>query len=328
MLSVIIPIYNVEDTIKDSLNSLSEQSRDRKDYEIILVDDGSKDRSVEIASKFDCKIIRQNKEGPASARNRGAKAAKGGILLFIDADCIADSHWIEEMVRPFLEDKDIAGVQGVYKTRQEGLIERFIQAEIEERYQLMKRRPFIDFIGTYSAAYRKDIFLKNGMFDESFIRASGEDTDFSFRLSKNGYKMVMNQKAFVYHRHPKTILEYARQKYWRAYYRNRVYRKNPAKAIKDSYTPQELKLQILLSFLMAIAALSLPVYGIRGFYILFALFLLFLISTIKFIKVAKNIDRNIIPISILMLFLRSTIFIFGILAGSVGEVLKFKRKIA
>jgi len=77
-----------------------------------------------------------------------------------------------------------------------------------------------------------------GGFDTGFPLTLGEDAEFSYRLSQKGYKMVFNPQAFVYHKHPHTLKEYLRVKYWRAYWRIPAYKKNPQKMIKDSYTPQ------------------------------------------------------------------------------------------
>jgi len=117
----------------------------------------------------------------------------------------------------------VVGVQGCYKSKQRRIIARFIQIEIEKRHRLMEKKRFIDFIGTYAAAYKRDIFLKMGGFDTSFPMASGEDTDLSYRLSDNHYKMVFEPNAFVYHKHPDTLRSYLIMKFWRAYWRIRCY---------------------------------------------------------------------------------------------------------
>ena len=127
---------------------------------------------------------------------------------------------------------------------------RFAQVEFEERFDMLKRVGTIDMVDTYSAGFRKEIFLKMGGFDTSFPVANNEDTEFSYRMSKLGYRMVFNPDAIVYHlNHPDTIRKYARLKFWRGYWRMVVYKKFPDKMLKDTYTPQTLKLQILFLFL-------------------------------------------------------------------------------
>lgn len=319
-ISVIIPAYNAEDCIVECLSSLTDQSILREMYEIIVVDDGSTDSTAEVSKKVGVKLIKQRNSGPAAARNRGAQEASGEVLLFIDADCVADGKWIEKMTEPFSESK-IAGVQGMYKSKQKETVARFAQIEIEERYKLMKRNEYIDFIGTYAAAYRRDIFLEMGGFDTSFPIASGEDTDFSYRLSQNNHKMVLNPDAFVYHRHPGTLRSYLTQKYWRAYWRNLLYKKNKAKAVKDSYTPQTLKFQILLVLLMVLMLILFPLLKIKTFYGLVSIFLVFILTTIPFAISASKKDFQVALISPFLILLRSLTFLCGICTGFIKEIL-------
>lgn len=225
--SVIIPAYNAEKTLKKCLKALKNQSF--KDFETIVVDDGSKDSTREIAKEFkNVKLLEQANAGPAKARNRGAKVASGEIIIFTDSDCIPERNWLEEMIKPF-EDNEISGVQGRYKSSQSSLIARIIQLEIEKSYSKMQKRKFIDFIGTYSAAYKKKVFEKMNGFDTSFPIASGEDTDLSFRISAAGYSMVFNQKAIVSHTHPESLSKYLKIKFSRAFWRTKIYKRHKKK---------------------------------------------------------------------------------------------------
>ncbi len=154
--SVVIAAMNAEKSIGKCLDSLEGQSF--RGFEVIVVDDGSSDRTAEIAEGFpNARVLRQKHAGPAVGRNRGAAEAKGSIVVFTDSDCVLDRRWLEEMIRPF-DDRSLAGVQGRYKSRQKSIIARLIQLEIERSYEKMAKREFIDFMGTYSAAYRKSMF--------------------------------------------------------------------------------------------------------------------------------------------------------------------------
>lgn len=259
--SVIIPAYNAEKSIQECLKALNHQTV--KPLEVIVVDDGSSDMTSDVSRKLGAKTIIQKNSGPAAARNRGANVAKGDILLFTDADCVPDRGWIKHMLEPF-KDRSVSGVQGVYMTRQKSIVARFVQAEIEDRYRKMSQRPQkegIDFIGTYSAGYRRKVFQEFGGFDESFPKASGEDPELSFRMANKGHRLVLNQYAVVSHIHPDSLGKYLRQKYWRAYWRVLLYKKHPDKMVKDSYTPQSLKLQIMLVYLAILSLASIPIIG-------------------------------------------------------------------
>jgi len=108
LVSVIIPAYNEESTIESCLKSLLNQTIEKDTYELIVVDDGSTDSTPEIIKRYPVKLFRQENSGPATARNLGAKNSSGEIILFTDADCIADPNWIEEMISPFIDEEVIA----------------------------------------------------------------------------------------------------------------------------------------------------------------------------------------------------------------------------
>lgn len=226
-ISVIIPTYNAEKTIGQCLHALKQQNYPSASYEVILVDDGSKDATGEIARTYDIKYLRQENSGPATARNKGAIVAKGEIILFTDSDCVPEPDWIREMAAPF-NDKSVMAVKGAYRNRQKSIVARFAQLEFEERFEMLKKAASIDMVDTYSAGFRKDAFLQLGGFDTSFPVANNEDTELSYRMSKLGFKMVFNPNAIVFHLdHPASVKRYARLKFWRGYWRTVVYKKFP-----------------------------------------------------------------------------------------------------
>ena len=243
--SVIIPAYNAERTLPLTLEALQRQTVPPNEYEIIVVDDGSTDRTAQIAEQYGVQVIRQENQGPAAARNVGVRMAHGEIVLFTDADCAPREDWIEKMTAPFA-DPEVVGTKGAYLTRQRALMARFVQLEYEDRYDRMARFAQIDFIDTYSAAYRRDVFLANGGFDTIFPTASVEDQEFSFRLAQKGYKMVFVPEARVYHIHDETLWHYIRRKFFIGYYKALLTRWLPERLIQDTHTPQVLKIQILL----------------------------------------------------------------------------------
>jgi len=313
--SVIIPAYNAEETLSDCLEALDHQSVSKEDYEVIVVDDGSTDGTSEIAKGFNVKYISQTNHGPAAARNRGAQAARGDIILFTDSDCVPDRNWIREMISPF-NNFGVTGVKGTYKTKQRELAARFAQAEFEDRYDLLQKSPSIDMIDTYSSAFRKDIFQSMGGFDESFPEPNNEDTELSYRLAAAGHKLVFNPKAFVYHTHPKRLIKYLKNKFWRGYWRLVVYRRHPNKALKDSYTPAVIKLQtVLMAFSFSLFLISWFVPTL--FYLAGLPWGIIILSSFPFsLKTAKK-DRIVGLISPGVIFLRSLVLAAGSLMGMV-----------
>lgn len=257
--SVVVPVYNAQNEISRTLDALLEQDFER-DYEIIPVDDGSTDGTKEILEKYSnrhekIKPVYQEKRGPAAARNRGAEESSGEFVLFTDSDCVPEKDWISQMVSS-LEKEGVIGVQGRYEClNKNSTLARFIQYEVEERYERMERQEYIDFVGSYSAGYDRKVFLDFGGFDEDFKKASGEDPELSYRLDKEGYKMVFNPDAVVKHEHPDSIKDYLKMKFGRGYWGRLLYKKHPEKKSGQSYNSLFYFLRIPLTGLLSLGLL-------------------------------------------------------------------------
>lgn len=313
VISVVIPAYNAGKHLGFCLNALNQQTIDSKLYELIVVSDGSTDDTVSIAESYGAKVFCIDHQGPAAARNFGALKAYGEIIVFTDADCIPEKRWIENMVEPF-QDPTVSGVMGRYKTHQKHLTARFAQAEFEDRYQRMRNKRQLDLVATYSAAYRKNIFIDSGGFDTSFTRADNEDVEFSYRLARGGHILRFSPHAVVYHHHPESIRQYFKQKLSRAAWRVVVYSFHPEKAIKDSYTPASLKIQIILIWFVITSFLIIPF--IPGTLILAIMLpVIFILSCLTFIANIWHHNSLIALISPFFLGIRSLAFSLGIVKG-------------
>lgn len=171
-------------------------------------------------------------------------------------------------------------------------------------------------IDTYSAAYRKSTFLSLGGFDPSFPVANNEDTELSYKMSRSGHKMVFNPRAVVYHlNHPDSIRRYARLKFWRGYWRMVVYKRYPDKMLRDTYTPQTLKLQILFFFLSLMSLfLMFPAPNIMPYFLIFGTFL-FGLSSLPFILAAIRKDAKIGMLSPFFISVRALSLGLGVFWG-------------
>jgi len=313
-ISIIIPTFNSAKVLKTCLESLTNQTVSGEAYEVIVVDDGSTDETKEVVARYPVKYIYQENRGPAVARNNGVNHAQGEIVLFTDADCDPQSNWVEEMVKP-MSDKQVVGAKGVYKTHQKEIIARLVQIEYEHKYERMKKFKYIDFIDTYSAGYRKDIFAKYGGFDERYPKASVEDQEFSFRLFRDGYKMVFNPAAVVYHRHSARLMDYLKKKYKIAFWKAFLLKRHPEKVKTDTHTPQSLKLQMLLA-LGTVLGFAGPLYSALYYVSGFSL-ALFLLSCIPFSLFALKRDATVALASPAILFLRSLALSLGLGVGMI-----------
>jgi glycosyltransferase involved in cell wall biosynthesis len=192
-ISVIVPVYNASKTISQLITCLMNQSYPKDKYEIIIVDDGSKDETVEIVmsiakenSLSNIKIIRlEHNYGPATARNHGVMEAKGQIIAFTDADTLPDQNWLRGLVEAF-DDENVGGVRGETLT---------------DSYLLFPVR--VASIGggykTCNIACRKEVLNNVGLFDERFRHPFGEDGDVAHRVLKKGFLIKDSPKAIVFH---------------------------------------------------------------------------------------------------------------------------------
>lgn len=313
MNSVIVPAYNAEKTIGKCLDGLLAQKT--LDTEIIVVDDGSRDVTRDIAQSKGVRVLTQANRGAAAARNLGAENARGDIVLFIDGDCEPESNWIQTMTAP-LNDPGIVGACGMKRTHQRGIIPRFIQLEFDYRYDRERALRYIDFIDSGTAAYRREIFLKCGGFDTTLSDA--EDTDLSYRLSEQGYRMAFADGAIVYHAHPKSPIEYFRRKFVYGYWRSQVYARHPKKIAKDSRTPQTQKIQGVLALLFPVALVGTIVWR-ESAWIALAIAVIIGLTTLPFMFRYLRRDWQAALLTPLLIGLAS-------FAGGAGIALGFVRR--
>lgn len=191
-ITVVVPGLNEEKNIEECLKSLRNQSL--KNVEIIYVDGGSSDSTVEIAKKFADKVFVEKKgKGPASARNYGAKHASADFVAFIDADSRAKHDWLERIFWNLSH--GYIGVGGYVKPRSYKLLHNFMSFLSWRAWPTFTAGfRFYQFNGS-NCAFRKKEFLEIGGFDEkmSFM----EDVDLAMRMKKKG-RLRFDSEAIVY----------------------------------------------------------------------------------------------------------------------------------
>jgi glycosyltransferase involved in cell wall biosynthesis len=314
-ISIVVPAYNAEATVRACIQALLRQQL-TEPYEIILVDDGSTDATAVIAVEYATRVrvISQPHRGAAAARNTGMRAASGGVVLFTDADCEPVPDWASHLSKAVLD--GAAGAKGTYRTRQRSITARFVQAEYESKYRRMARRTRIDFIDTYSAAYRRDVLLSVGGFNESI--SAVEDQELSFRLAREGHDLRFVPQAVVYHTHAATPTVYLRKKFSIGYWKVRVAALHPERIVSDSHTPPSIKVQ------MALLAASIPALLLAPFRPLarkafFLSALTFLMTTLPFVAQIARRDPQVALATPWLMLLRATGLLSGFAAGVRGQ---------
>jgi cellulose synthase/poly-beta-1,6-N-acetylglucosamine synthase-like glycosyltransferase len=244
--------------------------------EVIVVNDGSTDGSVEVIrelrQKWDFKIIDQSNQGAVSATNNGFKAASHDIICSIDSDVVLASDWLKKIMEEF-RDPEVGAVQGYYKTpKGVSFWARMMGYDVEARYDSIGSK-CVTQVCTGDTAYRRSALDKVGLFDPSF--KYGYDNDMSYRLQEAGYKLVFRKDALCDHYWKEDLKGYLRQQYNSAYGRLQLVKKHTERVTGDSVSGLRMILQVpmtllFLLFLVSGAVLTLAFAPYRGKYILLA----------------------------------------------------------
>jgi glycosyltransferase involved in cell wall biosynthesis len=201
-VSVIVPARNAEETVGECLASLMRLDYDPGRREILVIDNGSSDRTVEIVREYPVCCLFESRRGPSAARNRGVQASRGEIVAFTDADCVVTTGWLRALVRGF-ERPEVWAVAGeivAYPPRTPA--ERYV-ARRKARWQEPALRATRPFAVTSNAAFRRETFDRLGLFDPRLIKA--QDKDFGWRfLGAGDPELAYSSEALVLHHHRPT----------------------------------------------------------------------------------------------------------------------------
>ena len=195
-VSVIAPAYNCSATIEKLINSLLGQTYPKQLFEIIIVDNNSKDDTVRIIKNFPVKLLNENSlQSSYAARNKGIKNAKGEVFAFIDSDCVATPDWIEEGIKKlYSEDAGLAGgkVEFLYSPSRTAAEIYDALTHLNMEFTITKLKS----AGTANLFIRKKVFEKLGLFEN--VR-SGGDMQFTHKAALGGYKLIFAPQARVLH---------------------------------------------------------------------------------------------------------------------------------
>lgn len=199
-VSVIIPVYNEEQSIGDCVLSLDQQSF--SPLEIIVVDDGSTDNSVNVCKDAGIEVYLQDHRGPGAARNLGARNARGNILVLIDADMTFAPNYIEKLIMPIINNEAIATCHWNERVANWDNPWARCQTWFLGLPDMMRQPPLIPPHEVIYRAVRKDFFLASGGFTEG--KGRGDDASMA-RTTGVTAKIVPD--AICYHRNVSSLQE-------------------------------------------------------------------------------------------------------------------------
>jgi glycosyltransferase involved in cell wall biosynthesis len=199
--SVIIPVHNRREDLLLCLLAIAAQDFPRHDFEVIIGDDGSKEDLTPVIEEarqagVDIKYFRQEQKGPAAARNLCIRHARGRIVAMTDSDSLPHRSWLRKLAEGFNDNPDALAIEGK------------VYADNEGEFDPLGEGPTNKTGGAYltcNCAYRRDVLLQVGGFDEAFPYPAYEDTELAARVRRIG-AIAWQPEAIVIHPQRKLTL--------------------------------------------------------------------------------------------------------------------------
>ncbi len=218
-VSLYMPCSNAARYLDASLKGVLNQTYPLD--EVLIIDDGSKDNSSEVVSKYPVKVIKhESNMGLAAARNTGIRNSKNEFVASLDADCVPEPHWLENLMGNFT-DEEIVGVGGKLVERNPySTADKWRSLHMEQHWGNEKKiNP--DFLFGSNTVFQKKVLLSIGGYDEKY-RTNAEDVDLCSRLRDRGYTLIYDPTGVVEHIRRDTIPS-ALRTYWGWYYTTEKY---------------------------------------------------------------------------------------------------------
>lgn len=209
-VSVIIPTYNRKDLLRETLNSLAQQTYPSGQFEVIVVDDGSTDGTAAIAEEpypFTLRYLVQSNQGDAEARNLGVRQSQADILVFLDDDILVEPDYLAHLIPAHEGSKKriVIGTWHLWTDETTSFAHRLHASSasdrISEDIQTVKELSFSD-VFSNNMSLRREAYFNIGMMHGLDFPGSSMwcDLDFSYRAYKQGYEFFRSTKAICWHR--------------------------------------------------------------------------------------------------------------------------------
>lgn len=315
-VSVIVPAFNNEKTIGETVKSLKNMDYPKDRLEIIVVDDASTDKTAEVALSHGATVVRREERGGcAAAKNTGVNHAKNEIIAFIDSNVRAAKNWLKELVKPF-EDLAVGAVGGFIEVK-------FQRTNMLEKYEsydshFRKRKEDTKSVPGSNSAYRREVFEVVGKLDPYL----GEDPDFCYRVLSCGYKMVFAEKAMVYHPYPNDFWTYFKKQVYYGWQRTLIFLLRPqcrSILIKDEHTPLTTLMQPFIVIAMILSLLLIPISNLFGF-VSISICVLLIILNIPFLRYVLARDAKFVLFAFLVSLFRSFAHAIGMAHGVISFI--------
>lgn len=261
MISVIVPTFNSGKTIKKCLNSILHSTYN--DYEVIVVDGGSSDDTIDIIRSFmnkRIKLVKGKDNGAAMGRNRGSRIASGDVLFFIDSDVFIKRNTLSIISEDF-KYQHIDAVCGIYDKISGSKSFTSSFDSLKKHFDWMKENiVYCDFFTTARGAVRKKVFKEVGGFNDKLPKTvANEDLEFGHRLIRKGYKILLDKNVKVMHYGP-TFFKNLQMFHIRSYNYFKMFSKR--RKFENVKTTKKSAINVLVAFIGTILLFAQPLLGI------------------------------------------------------------------
>lgn len=201
-LSVIVPAHNAAGLLPRTLGALVTSDLPRQRWELIVVDDGSRDDTALVAGEYADVVVRLpgRPHGPAYARNRGFEASRGDIVVFIDADCVVHLDTLRRFAERFEADRTAGAVFGSYDDQPPapGVLSQY--RNLIHHYVHHQNAGDVETFWAGAGAVRREVFAEAGMYDEwHYPRPQIEDIELGARIRGTGKRVLLDPRIQVTH---------------------------------------------------------------------------------------------------------------------------------
>lgn len=263
--SIIVPVYNRPDEVDELLESLCKQSF--KDFEVIIVEDGSSVNCKDVCSKYmellNMKYFMKQNSGPGLSRNYGAERSSGEYLIVLDSDVVLPEGYLQA-VEDELQRQPADAFGGPDRAH-----DSFTDTQKAISYSMTsffttggirggKKKLDKFYPRSFNMGIRRESYMKLGGFSKMRF---GEDIDFSIRIFKAGYKCRLFPEAWVWHKRRTDMRKFFRQVYNSGIARINLHKRHPGSMKLVHLLPMVFTVGVILLFLVACFGRVMMVYG-------------------------------------------------------------------
>ena len=324
--SIIVPVFNRPDEVDELLQSLVGQTL--KDFEVVIVEDGSekpcKDVCDKYAGKIDLKYFMKKNSGPGQSRNYGAERANGEYLIVLDSDVVLPEGYLKAVDDELnSEPSDAFGgpdcAHDSFTETQKAISYSMTSFFTTGGIRGGKKKLDKFYPRSFNMGIRRDVYMRLGGFSKMRF---GEDIDFSIRIFKAGCKCRLFPEAWVWHKRRTDMRKFFRQVYNSGIARVNLYKKYPESLKLVHLLPMVFTVGVILLFLIACFGRIMMVYGNPAYFYSWYYLVVGALSPILFFSLLIFIDSSIrnksLPIGFISIgaaFVQLTGYGFGFISA-------------